>query len=326
MAGQTLAQMVRAKYPGAYDDLSDAQLEAAIDQKHPGAYADLPRSSAPAATEKPEQRLAGVGIQTVSDADWDKLTPLERMQGLLKAGGYGLTSMLGMGDAGHQAVDHPGATLASGAVPGVLSAAGKYGAPAIRAAAETTAKVLEHPAVGGTVGAVEGYRRGGLEGALFGSAAGMAGSSYTARYLRRMMPSAATAAAVDPASARMVEGMSASGRQAATPNTRGAVTPPPIPTPAAAPAAAAPAARSGVDALREQLMLRDPDWRTVDAVPIDAIKRDVVNGGSIIEAGESRVGLGDRLAKAVKDGDAAEIDRLAKAMRQRMHITAKSGR
>src|SRR4051812_12467791 len=116
MAGQTLAQMVRAKYPGAYDDLSDAQLEAAIDQKHPGAYADLPRTSAPVATEKPEQRLSGVGVQTVSDADWDKLTPLERMQGILKASGYGLTSMLGMGDAGHQAVDHPGATLASGAV------------------------------------------------------------------------------------------------------------------------------------------------------------------------------------------------------------------
>lgn len=45
MAGeQTLAQRIRAKYPSAYDDLSDEQLEAAIDKKYPGAYDDIPRS------------------------------------------------------------------------------------------------------------------------------------------------------------------------------------------------------------------------------------------------------------------------------------------
>lgn len=45
MAGaQTLAARIRAKYPGAYDDLNDQQLEAAIDQKFPGVYGDIPRS------------------------------------------------------------------------------------------------------------------------------------------------------------------------------------------------------------------------------------------------------------------------------------------
>lgn len=42
---ETLAQRVRAKYPGAYDDLNDQQLEAAIDRKYPGVYVDILRSS-----------------------------------------------------------------------------------------------------------------------------------------------------------------------------------------------------------------------------------------------------------------------------------------
>lgn len=40
MSGQ-LAQKVRAKYPGAYDDLSDEQLEQAVTAKYPGVYDDL---------------------------------------------------------------------------------------------------------------------------------------------------------------------------------------------------------------------------------------------------------------------------------------------
>lgn len=47
---QTLAQLVRAKYPGAYDDLSDQQLESAVRAKFPGQYDDLPSSPVPAQT------------------------------------------------------------------------------------------------------------------------------------------------------------------------------------------------------------------------------------------------------------------------------------
>jgi hypothetical protein len=50
---ETLAQLVRKKYPGAYDDLSDADLEAKIDAKYPGTYSDLPRSTAVAAAAAP---------------------------------------------------------------------------------------------------------------------------------------------------------------------------------------------------------------------------------------------------------------------------------
>ncbi len=40
---QTLAQMVRAKHPGAYDDLSDHELEAKVHAKFPGAYDSCPQ-------------------------------------------------------------------------------------------------------------------------------------------------------------------------------------------------------------------------------------------------------------------------------------------
>lgn len=43
---QTLAAMVRAKYPGAYDNLSDADLEAKVKEKYPGVYDAIPLSSA----------------------------------------------------------------------------------------------------------------------------------------------------------------------------------------------------------------------------------------------------------------------------------------
>ena len=45
---ETLAQRVRTKYPGAYDDLNDQQLESAITAKFPGVYDDIPRTQAQA--------------------------------------------------------------------------------------------------------------------------------------------------------------------------------------------------------------------------------------------------------------------------------------
>lgn len=46
MSQQTLAQLVRAKYPGAYDDMSDQQLEASVTAKFPGVYDDIPKTAA----------------------------------------------------------------------------------------------------------------------------------------------------------------------------------------------------------------------------------------------------------------------------------------
>lgn len=44
MPEHTLAHRIRAKHPGVYDDLSDADLEAKVTAKFPGVYDDLPRS------------------------------------------------------------------------------------------------------------------------------------------------------------------------------------------------------------------------------------------------------------------------------------------
>jgi len=42
---QTLPALVRSKYPGVYDDLSDAELDAKVRAKFPGIYDDLPKPS-----------------------------------------------------------------------------------------------------------------------------------------------------------------------------------------------------------------------------------------------------------------------------------------
>lgn len=49
---QTLAQRIKAKYPGQYDDLADSELEAKIVAKYPGAYDDLPRTQSAAVMVK----------------------------------------------------------------------------------------------------------------------------------------------------------------------------------------------------------------------------------------------------------------------------------
>lgn len=44
---KTLAQLIRAKHQGVYDDLSDEQLERSVKSKYPGVYDDMPTSSLP---------------------------------------------------------------------------------------------------------------------------------------------------------------------------------------------------------------------------------------------------------------------------------------
>lgn len=94
MTDQTLAQLVRAKYPGAYDDLSDQQLEDAVRAKFPGVYDDLPRTnaqppveSAPSQTTTPKHPMAVLGDAVV-----------ETGKGVLKGAGQ-TASMLMRGAA-----------------------------------------------------------------------------------------------------------------------------------------------------------------------------------------------------------------------------------
>lgn len=71
---QTLAQMVRAKFPGAYDDMNDAALESSVRAKFPGAYDDIPLSSAqPAAPSAPSGQSSRGWPATIGDAAGDLL-------------------------------------------------------------------------------------------------------------------------------------------------------------------------------------------------------------------------------------------------------------
>jgi hypothetical protein len=58
----TLAARVRAKFPGAYDDLTDTQLETAVLTKHPE-YADIPRSTV---REDIQREAAGIRTRRAS--------------------------------------------------------------------------------------------------------------------------------------------------------------------------------------------------------------------------------------------------------------------
>ena len=180
----------------------------------------------------------------VSDEQWAALSPAEKMQGLLKAAGYGLTSMMGMGDAGRQAVDNPGTTLATAAAPVVIGAAARSAVPYVAPTARALATALENRFVSGGIGAVEGYRQGGVPGAVIGAATGGTFGPRAGRELRK------TANRFDPpvrqpnpntvASRRMVEGMGAAGQP--VPVAPVAAAPAPTPVAATAPPAVAPAA------------------------------------------------------------------------------------
>jgi hypothetical protein len=59
----TLAQTIKQKFPGQYDDLTDTQLEQMIDAKHPGAYDDIPRTDRNAVTAENAGRKLALGAR-----------------------------------------------------------------------------------------------------------------------------------------------------------------------------------------------------------------------------------------------------------------------
>lgn len=63
MPEQTLAQRIRTKYPGTYDDIDDAELEQRVIAKYPGTYDDIPRTkqATTTTTETPRHPLAQFG-------------------------------------------------------------------------------------------------------------------------------------------------------------------------------------------------------------------------------------------------------------------------
>lgn len=225
---------------------------------------------------------------------------------------------------------------------GVLSGVARAAQPAIRSMGSKVMGFLSKPAVGGTIGAAEGYREGGdISSAIFG---GIAGATVSKSLGRSARPVAPPKPAVHDVAAKMSQ--AAPKRLIDTINdpvafrqaVEAKIGPPKAPfrapdavkTIAQAPAQAV--KQTPKQQLEAELMKRGVDWRTTDAVPIDAIKRDISKGGSILEAGESQIGLGERLAAAMKKaaaGDvnaAKEAEMLARALRQRMHVAEGAAR
>lgn len=148
-----LTQRVRAKFPGAYDDMSDADLEKAVLAKHPE-YADLaskPPTAAPAQPEgdlghyagykrigdavisagkaainHPVQSLATLGaLAAVPLTGGASLLPAAAAAGLGAAGGAGLGSIVNAARGGDNGPTTAGGVARTMAAEGALGAAGE---------------------------------------------------------------------------------------------------------------------------------------------------------------------------------------------------------
>lgn len=209
-------------------------------------------------------------------------------------GGAPKSTDIGLGDSAMRGAwmdNLPSAatSVASMALPGVIGGA-------VAKVAPTAARLAASPLGGAAIGAMTGGMTGGTTGAVLGGIAGYNGGGKFVSALRRLLGGSDEVAA----------GMSQAGKVA-----------PPV----SAPSVASPTKAGLEKALSDRI-----DWRLTDAVPIDAIKRDITRkGGSIIEAGESQIGLAEAAAQAQKQGDLTEVERLLRALRQRGHVQSRAG-
>lgn len=185
MAGddRTLAARLRAKHPGAYDDLSDADLESKVRAKYPGVYDDLPSSAPPQDADRPapdnRAATAAKGLGAVAGATaiaQPVLSKIAESQGLANV----IEKVAGAGRLvpGAGTLAGTGASLAYGvakgedptklAVRGVTGAATSYGAKLFKEALKAGARHLQ-PAAANVANAL------GLElGAPVGAGLGLA--------------------------------------------------------------------------------------------------------------------------------------------------------
>jgi hypothetical protein len=258
----------------------------------------------------------------MADEDWAKLSVGEKLHNMLGWAGGALQGAFLPGDAGRAALENPGTTLATAAIPGALGVAGKYGGPALRRGASAVTDFISKPSVGSTIGAVEGYRRDGLEGALIGGFAGASGSTRFGEFLKRMGLGGKSTA-----STKMIQGMSAKPAPTSSIKTvdemiASAIAKQGAKNPTGIFGTKAPSTPPSASTLATEIAKRDIDWSTTDATPLKMRK-------GIIRADESQPGLlaeAKAYGKALEQnpGDAAAQAKLLealKALRQRQHIT-----
>jgi len=230
------------------------------------------------------------------------------------------------------AMDNPLETAAMIATPAVLGAAGKA-LPFLKA---PIARAALSPMGQGVIGGVGGYVTGGAPGAVMGAIGGATGGILGKGRIHQWLSKHGMAKPD-----AVAQGMSQAGRaspEAFADDSFNAilakvkaknpaawaddfVEPVVAPKPPVVTQTTPTPARAFENELGKRI-----DWRTTDAVPINAMKSAMGKGGSIIEAGESIPGLADRMAALLKQNTPTalqEAQTLAKALRQRGHITAK---
>ena len=289
-----------------------------------------------------------IGPSTAGQRLSSSLANLEGLPGVIVGAGRRALDMMTPWNSSERADLNPYQRLGSGAAsagalalalptaaaraPGIVAQGLKGADTAVKAA---TGFIEAHPSITAAAGGLSAAASGaGIEGIL----AGIAGGRYAPSLLKLLLSRGATAAAKtpDPAAAAKAAASAAKasdraikeglkrlgilGRREYDDILAGERLGK-MGTSAAAPVTEAAAVENPL--VRE--LAKRIDWRSVDAVPIDAIARDVSRGGTILEAGESQIGLGEQLANLLKSPStdkAAEVERIAKALRQRMHIRA----
>lgn len=215
---------IRAAHPGAYDNRTDAELQAALDAKDRAANAAPGQGYHPGLETSPTMaRLRGFFSGAADAATPGKLGTAAALAAALPSGGLSFPAaalLAGGGDAlaeflrVHDDTPNAATTFPEAAGRVVRSAAGPLVAGALGAVPSLVSRAI--PAVanlspvltsgtgGAILGGVDGYRRGGVVGALEGAAAGGVGGATLGALPRslaalqaiasRMGPEAATAA------------------------------------------------------------------------------------------------------------------------------------
>lgn len=75
---QTLAQMIRAKHPGSYDDMDDVTLEKSVLAKYPQ-YSDLPQT---AKKQTPTPRGWMDSVKDFASETWKQINPVSAVEGI----------------------------------------------------------------------------------------------------------------------------------------------------------------------------------------------------------------------------------------------------
>lgn len=190
---ETLAQLVRKRFPGSYDDLSDQELEQRVAAKFPGVYDDIPRTSESGKAMAPESRrqaefMAGSKVAS---------RPYEEPS----TGGRVLGDVIGAGTAAALGGTMLGAAGAMGGrVAGALRASPAATGAVVAAAPDLLQGDLQGAAVSAGLGAL------GVKGAkgAYGKVVDAVAESVAAKVATKAAPAVAAAAkAASPGAARV---------------------------------------------------------------------------------------------------------------------------